>query len=96
MKNDLFLAEIVIISEFLVQIQNQHSKIDPSAKFQPNCRKDKGAQVSTLNNTENCLMASAKFVMQFLDSLSQSTLYHHAKSGGNWTTNKGETWRQGY
>ena len=41
------------MSGFLVHIQNQRSKIDPCAKFQPNWMNDKGARI-----TENCLMTS--------------------------------------
>ena len=51
-------AQNLFISNFLVQIRNQRLKIDPCAKFQPDWTKDKGAQISTRNNTENCLMTS--------------------------------------
>ena len=40
-KNGLFLTQKVFISAFLVQTRNQHLKIDPCAKFQPDWKKDK-------------------------------------------------------
>ena len=57
-KYGLFLDQNVFISDFLVQIRNQRLKIDPCAKFQPDWTKDKGARISTWNDSENCLMTS--------------------------------------
>ena len=42
-KNYRFLPQKVFLSAFLVQIPNQHLKIDPCAKFQPGWTKDKGS-----------------------------------------------------
>ena len=58
MKNGLFLAQNLFMSNFFIQIQTQRLKIDPCAKFQPDCTKDKGAPILTWNNTENWLMTS--------------------------------------
>ena len=85
-KNCIFLAQIVSILEFLFQIQNQRPKIDYCAKFQPNWTKDKGAQISTLNATENCLMTSylchsddvSKVSMLLTDFVPE---YYHTHSG---------------
>ena len=54
----IFLAQIVIVSDFLVKIRNQLPKIDPFVKFQPNWPKDKGSRILTSNDSENCLMTS--------------------------------------
>ena len=43
---------------FLVQIRNYRLKIDPCTKLQPDWTKDKGARISTWNDTENSLMTS--------------------------------------
>ena len=53
-----FLAQNLFISNFLAQIRSQCLQIDPCAKFQPDWTKDKGARISTWNDTENCLMTS--------------------------------------
>ena len=52
------LAQIVFRSDFLAQIRNQRTKIDPCAKFQSNWTKNKGSRVSTSNDAKNCLMTS--------------------------------------
>ena len=39
-KNDLFLAQKVFISAFLVQIRNQRLRSDPCAIFQPDWTKN--------------------------------------------------------
>ena len=84
-----FFALKVSISDFLVQIRNQRLKIDPCAEFQPNRTKDKGSSnFKSWNNAENCLMTSAKLLSILRDFVPE---YHHAKFGGNWTTNKGKT-----
>ena len=57
-KNGIFLTQNVFIADFLVQIRNQRLKIEPCAKFEPDWTKDKGAWISTSNDTENCLMTS--------------------------------------
>ena len=54
----MFLGLIVFMSDFLVQIRNQRSKVDTCAKFQPNWTKDKGSRISTSNNSKNCVMTS--------------------------------------
>ena len=51
-QNGIFLAQNVFISNFLVQILNQHLKIDSCAKFQPDWTNDKGAKFSTWNDAE--------------------------------------------
>ena len=53
-----FSRSKLIHIEFLVQIRNQRLKIDSCVKFQPDWTKDKGAQISTWNDTKNCLMTS--------------------------------------
>ena len=55
-KECLFLTQKVFRSEVLVQIQNPRLKIDPCAKFQSDCTKDKGN--SNWNDTKNCLMTA--------------------------------------
>ena len=42
--------QIALISEFLVQIQNQCPEIEPCAKFHPNWTKGKEARILTLND----------------------------------------------
>ena len=88
-----FLAQIVFIPNFLVQIRDQCPKVDPCAKFhQPNWTENKRARISTWIDTENCLMTSysrqvmtsAKFLMFLREFVPE---YHHTKSEGNWTAN---------
>ena len=55
-RNDIFLAQIVHIVDFLVEIRNQSPGIDPYAKCQPNWTK--GSRVKTSKDSENCLMTS--------------------------------------
>ena len=77
-----FLAQNVFISNFLVQIRNQHLRIDPCANIQPNWTKDNGTQILTCNDTENSLMTSAYLIVMtseellyfFWESLCQSTV----------------------
>ena len=52
-----FLVQIIIMSDFLVQIRNQ-SPLTHAQNFQPNWTKDKGSRILTSNDTRNCLMAS--------------------------------------
>ena len=56
-RNGLRLTQIVFLTNFLVQIRDQHSKIDPCGKFQSNWTKNR-ARISTSVDTENCLMTS--------------------------------------
>ena len=95
-KKGLFFAQNVFISDILVQIRNQRLKINPCAKFQQDWTKDKGARIWTWNDTGNCLMTSylphSDDVSNFLMTLRDFVIeYYHAKIGGNWTTNKGQT-----
>ena len=55
-KECLFLTQKVFRSDVLVQIQNPRLKVDPFAKFQSDCTKDKGS--SNWNDTKNCLMTA--------------------------------------
>ena len=94
-----FLAQNVFISKFLVHIRNQHLRIDPCAKFQPNWTKDNGTQILTCNDTENTLMTSVYLIAMTSEELlfllgDFVPEYHHAKCGCNWKTNKGETEKQ--
>ena len=57
-KNGIFFLQNVFISDILARIRNQHLRIDPCAKFQPNWKKDKGTQILTWNDTKNSLMTS--------------------------------------
>ena len=91
MTNGLFLPQNLFISNFLVQIRNQRLRIDPCAKFEPDWTKDKGARISTWNDTKNFLMTSAKFLWLLRNFVPE---YYHAKFGINWTKNKGETEKQ--
>ena len=84
-KNVLFLAQNLFISNFVVQIRNQRLRIDPCGKFQPDWTKDKGTRISTSNDTKNCLMTSANFLWLLRDFVPE---YYYAKFGINWTTNK--------
>ena len=56
LKNCPFCPQNIFLLD--IQIQDQHPKTDPRAKFQPDWTKDKGAGILTLNDTENCLMMS--------------------------------------
>ena len=56
--NRIFLAQIVLISDILLEIRNQRPKIDPCANFLPNWTKGKGSRISTSNNSQNCMMTS--------------------------------------
>ena len=67
-RNGIFLAKIVFISDFLVQIRNQRPKIDPCAKFQPDWTKGKGSRISTSNDSENCLMTSHTHLIVMMSS----------------------------
>ena len=83
-----FSRSNVFVSDFSVQIRNQRLKIDACARFQPDWTKDKGAQVLTWNDTENCLMASylphsddvSKILRLLRDFLPE---YSYVKFGGN-------------
>ena len=55
-KNDLFVAQIVLISDFSVKIRNQLPRINRCTKFQPNWIKDKDSRILTLKDIVKCSM----------------------------------------
>ena len=94
-KFDLFLAQNVFLTDFFAQIGNKRLKIELCTKFQPDWTKGKGAQISAWNSTKKLLDVYlphsdevSKLLLLLRDFVQE---YHHAKFGGNWTTNKGET-----
>ena len=94
-KMAFFLTQKVFISAFLVQIRSQCLKIDPCANFQPDWTKDIGSSNFDLERYRKLLDTSYFLIVMTSEKLlilrDFVPEYHHAKFGGNWTTNKGKT-----
>ena len=96
-RNGLFLAQLVFISHFLVQIRDRDSDVNwPMCKISAKLDKRQRSSNLHLEQYQNCLMMSCtrdsddviKFFMLLRDFVPE---YHHTKFGDNWKTNKGET-----
>ena len=92
----LFLSQIVFISGFFRSNSKSSPQNRPMCKISSKLAKGKGSRILTSHDRENDLMTSyrvivmtsSKFLMLSRDFVPE---YHHAKFGGDWTTNKGET-----
>ena len=67
----------------------------PCVKFQPDWTEYKGSSNFDLEQyrklLDDVILTSAMTLLNFIDFERYFPEYHHAKFGGNWTTNKGKT-----
>ena len=57
-KNGPFVPENILVSDFLIQIQNQPLKMTVVPNFSQIRQSNKGVRILTWNDTGNCLMTS--------------------------------------